>query len=39
MAARAQRVMLRVVVSIIVAVCVVVGAFWLYAVVTGGRYM
>ncbi len=39
MAARTQRVILWVVLSIIVGVCLVIGAFWLYAVVTGGKYM
>jgi hypothetical protein len=39
MAARAQRVTLWAVLSIIAGVCLVIGAFWLYAIVTGGRYM
>jgi hypothetical protein len=39
MAARAQRVILWVVLSIIAGVCLVIGAFWLYAIVTGGKYM
>jgi hypothetical protein len=25
--------------SIIAAICLVIGAFWLYAIVTGGKYM
>jgi hypothetical protein len=32
-------VILRVVLSVIAGGCLVVGAFWLYAIVTGGRYM
>jgi hypothetical protein len=39
MAARAQRLILWVVLSIIAGVCLVIGAFWLYAIVTGGKYM
>jgi hypothetical protein len=39
MAARARRVIFWVALSIIVGVCLVIGAFWLYAIVTGGKYM
>ena len=39
MAARARRVMVRVALSIVAGVCLVICAFWVYAVVTGGRYM
>jgi hypothetical protein len=39
MAARARRLILWVVLSIIGGVCLVIGAFWLYAIVTGGKYM
>jgi hypothetical protein len=39
MAARAQRRILWVVLSIIAGVCLVIGTFWLYAIVTGGKYM
>jgi hypothetical protein len=30
---------LWVLLSVIVGACLVVGAFWLYAIVTGGKYM
>jgi hypothetical protein len=39
MAARPQRVIFWVMLSIIAAICLVIGAFWLYAIVTGGKYM
>jgi hypothetical protein len=39
MATKTQRVIGWVVLSAIVGVCFVIGAFWLYAIVTGGRYM
>jgi hypothetical protein len=39
MAARSQRLILWVVLSIIVGFCLVIGSFWLYAIVTGGKYM
>jgi hypothetical protein len=39
MAAKANRVILWVGLSIVIGVCLVIGAFWLYAIVTGGKYM
>ncbi len=39
MAARVHRVILWVVLSIIGGVCLVIGAFRLYAIVTGGKHM
>jgi hypothetical protein len=39
MATKTQGVIGWVVLSIIAGVCVVIGAFWLYAIVTGGKYM
>ncbi len=39
MTARGQRMILWVLLSIVVGVCLVIGAFWLYAIVTGGKYM
>jgi hypothetical protein len=39
MAARPRRVIFWVILSIIAAICLVIGAFWLYAIVTGGKYM
>jgi hypothetical protein len=39
MAPRSQRVIFWVILSIVAAVCLVIGAFWLYAIVTGGKYM
>jgi hypothetical protein len=39
MTARPQRVIFWVILSIIAAICLVIGAFWLYAIVTGGKYM
>ena len=39
MAARPQGVIFWVILSIVAAICLVIGAFWLYAIVTGGKYM
>jgi hypothetical protein len=39
MATKTLRVTGWVVLSVVVGVCLVIGAFWLYAVVTGGKYM
>ena len=39
MAARPRRVIFWVILSIIAAICLVIGTFWLYAIVTGGKYM
>jgi hypothetical protein len=39
MAARPQRVIFWVILSSIAAICLVIGSFWLYAIVTGGKYM
>jgi hypothetical protein len=39
MVARPRRVIFWVILSIIAAICLVIGAFWLYAIVTGGKYM
>jgi hypothetical protein len=38
-AAKTQRVILWLVLSIIAGFCLMIGAFWLYAIVTGGKYM
>jgi hypothetical protein len=39
MAARGQRMILWVLIWIIAGVVLIIGAFWVYAIVTGGKYM